>query len=160
MYNCILQKGWIKFRKTDTISLNFYLFIYISKFLATLGLWCFGRTFSSCSKQGLLSSCREQASYWASYGILLLWNMRCRHTCFSSCSAQTQQFQRAHSRAQGLSSCGTQACGIFPDQDSNSYALHWQADSYPLHHQGSSIDRISDITHLNYFGRSFKVLWS
>ena len=29
------------------------------------------------------------------------------------------------------------ACGIFPDQDSNPYPLHWQADSQPLHHQGS-----------------------
>ena len=29
------------------------------------------------------------------------------------------------------------ACGIFPDQGSNPCALHWQADSQPLHHQGS-----------------------
>ena len=29
------------------------------------------------------------------------------------------------------------ACGIFPDQGSNLCALHWQADSQPLHHQGS-----------------------
>ena len=29
------------------------------------------------------------------------------------------------------------ACGIFPDQGSNSCPLHWQADSQPLHHQGS-----------------------
>ena len=29
------------------------------------------------------------------------------------------------------------ACGIFPDQGSNLYALHLQADSYPLdHHPG------------------------
>ena len=33
-------------------------------------------------------------------------------------------------------SCST-ACGIFPDQGSNPYPLHWQADSQPLHHQGS-----------------------
>ena len=31
------------------------------------------------------------------------------------------------------------ACGIFPDQESNPCPLHWQADSYPLYHQGSSI---------------------
>ena len=30
------------------------------------------------------------------------------------------------------------ACGIFPDQGSNPCALHWQADSQPLRHQGSS----------------------
>ena len=29
------------------------------------------------------------------------------------------------------------ACGIFPDQVSNPCPLHWQADSQPLHHQGS-----------------------
>ena len=29
------------------------------------------------------------------------------------------------------------ACGIFPDQESNLCPLHWQTDSYPLHHQGS-----------------------
>ena len=29
------------------------------------------------------------------------------------------------------------ACVIFPDQGSNSCPLHWQADSYPLDHQGS-----------------------
>ena len=29
------------------------------------------------------------------------------------------------------------ACGIFPDQGSNQCPLHWQADSQPLHHQGS-----------------------
>ena len=29
------------------------------------------------------------------------------------------------------------ACGILPDQGSNLCPLHWQADSQPLHHQGS-----------------------
>ena len=29
------------------------------------------------------------------------------------------------------------ACGILPDQGSNPRPLHWQADSQPLHHQGS-----------------------
>ena len=31
------------------------------------------------------------------------------------------------------------ACGIFPDQGSNLCPLHWQADSQPLHHQGSPV---------------------
>ena len=35
-------------------------------------------------------------------------------------------------------SCST-AYGIFPDQGSNPCPLHWQADSQPLHHQGSPI---------------------
>ena len=29
------------------------------------------------------------------------------------------------------------ACGILPDQGSNPFPLHWQADSQPLRHQGS-----------------------
>ena len=29
------------------------------------------------------------------------------------------------------------ACGIFLDQGSNLYLLHWQVDSLPLSHQGS-----------------------
>ena len=33
------------------------------------------------------------------------------------------------------------ACGIFPDQGSNPCPLHWQADSQPLHHQGSPAPR-------------------
>ena len=37
--------------------------------------------------------------------------------------------------ARGLS-CSS-ACGIFLDQGSNPCPLHWQADSYPLCHQGS-----------------------
>ena len=39
-----------------------------------------------------------------------------------------------------LSSCGSRAQllrGILPDQGSNPCPLHWQADSQPLHHQGS-----------------------
>ena len=35
-------------------------------------------------------------------------------------------------------SCST-ACGIFPDQRLNWCPQHWQADSYPLYHQGSPI---------------------
>ena len=37
--------------------------------------------------------------------------------------------------AHGLN-CPT-LCGIFPDEGLNPYPLYWQADSYPLPHQGS-----------------------
>ena len=33
------------------------------------------------------------------------------------------------------------ACGIFPDQGSNACPLRWQADSQPLRHQGSPVNR-------------------
>ena len=31
----------------------------------------------------------------------------------------------------------SETCGIFLDKGSNPCPLHWQVDSYPLHHQGS-----------------------
>ena len=34
------------------------------------------------------------------------------------------------------------ACGILPDRGSNPCALHWQADSQPLRHQGSPYTNI------------------
>ena len=40
------------------------------------------------------------------------------------------------------------ACGILPDQGSNPCPLHWQADSQPLHHQGSP--------RYHFFGRTLK----
>ena len=40
---------------------NLIYFIYL--FLAVLGLCCYMLAFSSCSKEGLLSSCSEQASH-------------------------------------------------------------------------------------------------
>ena len=40
----------------------------------------------------------------------------------------------------------SEACGILPDQGPNPCALHWQADSQPLHHQGSPINFILNCT--------------
>ena len=31
----------------------------------------------------------------------------------------------------------SEACGIFPDERLNLCPLHWQVDSYPMHHRGS-----------------------
>ena len=39
----------------------------------------------------------------------------------------------------------SEAYGFFLDQGSNPGPLHWQVDSYPLHHQGSPVGRFSDI---------------
>ena len=41
------------------------------------------------------------------------------------------------------------ACGIFPDQGSNPCPLHWQADSQPLHHQGSPLFYIQQCIYVN-----------
>ena len=42
------------------------------------------------------------------------------------------------------------ACGIFPDQGSNPFPLHWQADSQPLCHQGSPTMHIFNETHTQH----------
>ena len=62
--------------------------------------------------------------------------------------------------AHGLS-CSA-ACEILPDQGSNPCPLHWQADSQPLHHQGSAwpslltLHLLSSLTHSCGFGRSLE----
>ena len=42
------------------------------------------------------------------------------------------------------------ACGIFLDQGSNLYHLHWQADSYPLYQTGKSS--------ISFFSRNFQFI--
>ena len=80
--------------------------IYV--FLAALGL------FSSCGKQGLLSSSGVRAS-------------RC---CgFSRCRAWAPPHEGSGVVLHRLS-CSV-PCGIVPDQGANSCPLHWQVDSQP-----------------------------
>ena len=45
------------------------------------------------------------------------------------------------------------ACGIFPDQGSNPCPLHWQADSQPLHHQGSPCFLFNKEEIIIYYGK-------
>ena len=91
--------------------------------MAVLGLHFCARAFSSCGKRGPL--------FIAVRGPFT--------TAASPVAEHRLQMHR-------LSSCGSQpscsvACGIFPDQGSNPCPLHWQADSQPLRHQGSPIDK-------------------
>ena len=109
--------------------------------------------FSHCDERGLFSSCDVQASH-------------CRG--FSRCGAQApglRYLQRVGSVvvAPGLQSTGSvtvahrlgccAACGISPDQVSNPGVLHWQADSLPLSHQGSSV-----FMEITYSGRFIKTV--
>ena len=55
---------------------------------------------------------------------------------------QSTGSRRAGSRRTGSATVShgpsrSAACGILPDQGSNPCPLYWQADSQPLHHQGS-----------------------
>ena len=87
--------------------------------MALLGLRFCARAFSSCGEQGpLFIAVRRPLTVVASF-------------VASTGSRHTGSVIVAH----GPSSSA--ACGIFPDQDSNPCPLHWQADSQPLHHQGS-----------------------
>ena len=89
------------------------------------------RLFSSCGKQGLLSSGGVQASF----------SLRCLFAKHG-----LQGMQASVVAVPGLQSIGSVvvvrglncfACGILQDQGLNPCLLHWQVDSLPLSHQGS-----------------------
>ena len=101
-----------------------YLFIYLFLFLAVLGLRLCARALSSCGERGpLFIAVRGPLTIAAS----LVAEHRLQTCRLSSCGSR--------------SSCSS-ACGIFPDQGSNSCTLHWQADSQPLRHQGSPLHQL------------------
>ena len=93
-----------------------YLFIYFWLF------WVFvsvrGLSLVAASGGHSLSRCA---------GLSLLWPLLLRST----------GSRRAGSVVVAHGPSSSTACGIFPDQGSNPYPLHWQADSQPLRHQGS-----------------------
>ena len=93
------------------VCLSIYIFVYLSGSSLLCSL------FSSCGKQGLLSS-DTQASH-----------------CFSCCVAQALGCVGSVVVA-CRPSCSA-ACGIFLDQGSNPCLLHWQVDFLPLNCQGS-----------------------
>ena len=99
-----------------TFFFNFYLFIY---------LFIFGCVGASFLCEGFVATGGHSSSQCADLSLsrpLLLRSTGSRHAGSvivahgPSCSA---------------------ACGILPDQGLNPCPLHWQADSQPLHNQGS-----------------------
>ncbi|XP_073646108.1 diablo IAP-binding mitochondrial protein isoform X3 [Tursiops truncatus] len=76
-----------------------------------------------------LSEMAAEAAYQT--GLSLLWPLPLRSTG----SGRAGSVAMAH----GPSRCA--ACGIFPDRGTNPCSLHRQADSQPLHHQGSPPNR-------------------
>ena len=71
--------------------------------------------------------------------LLLLWSTVSRHMGFSSCALWALSREASLVVVPRLS-CSV-ACGIFLDQGSNPCPLPWQADSYPLRHEGSPLER-------------------
>ena len=111
----------------DSMSYFFYFFLFFKEcslliylFLAALGLRFCARDFSSCGERGGHSSSR----------------------CAGLPLSRPPLLRSTGSRRAGSAvvahgpSCSA-ACGILPDQGSNPCPLHRQADSQPLHHQGS-----------------------
>ena len=99
--------------------------------LALLGLRCRTEAFSSCSEQGLLSSGRVQASHCGG---------------FSCCGARALGPAGSVVVVHGIN-CPTQ----FQEQESNLCPLHWQADSYPLCHQGSPSCLVFNVPGIDFF---------
>ena len=96
-----------------------------------------------------LSDCTE-LKYPSIFSILLFLAARGLHCCSWAFLVAVHELLLAMAslaeehwlQVRGLSSAAPRlncftACGIFPGQGSNPCPLHWQADSYPLHHQGS-----------------------
>ena len=74
--------------------------------------------------------------YFYFLAALGLW---CFVQAFSSCGERDYSLLQSMGSAVVVHrlSCST-ACGFFLDQGLNLCPLHWQVDSYPLCHQGSS----------------------
>ena len=99
--------------------------------MAVLGLRFCARAPSTCGKWGpLFIAVRGPLTIVASP----VAEHRLQTRRLSNCSRRAGSAIVAHGP-----SCSA-ACGILPDQGSNPCPLHRQADSQPLHHQGSPND--------------------
>ena len=122
------------------LALSFFLFFLKNHCHQDLYVFIFGCIVSPLLRAGFLLLQRAGATLCCSE-----WASHCGG--FSCCGARALGVWASVVVARGLYSadsvvvahglsCST-ACGIFPDQGLNPYPLHWQADSYPLHHQES-----------------------
>ena len=102
-----------------------FFFFLINLFIYLFIFGCVGSSFSVRGLSLVAASGRHSSSRCA--GLSLLWSLLLRST----------GSRRAGSAVVAHGPSCSAACGIFPDQDSNPCPLHWQADSQPLHHQGS-----------------------
>ena len=101
---------------------------FLTPFLFEKSLTYFWLHWIFVAAQGLLTSCRRRTARCAGFSCcgaepLGAWASVVSTRMGSVVAAQRLSHSVAH--------------GIFLDQGSNSCPLHWQADSYPLYHQGS-----------------------
>ena len=130
-----------------------YFFKYLFIWLCWLFLFNYFMYFFGCSgsvaacglflvrtSRGYLLWCTGFLLWW-----LLSWSSGSTHTAFSSCGLKSLGgLVGSVVVVHGLS-CSA-ACRVFLDQGSNPCFLHGQADSYPLHHQGSPMLGLNWIT--------------
>ena len=109
------------------------------KFFAVLAVCCAVSFFSSCGgKTRALSSYSTWASRCCGFSWCGAWALGVQALMVVACGSvavacglwSTGSVVVEH----GL--CCPAAYGVFPDQGSNLCLLHWQADSFPLSHQG------------------------
>lgn len=96
------------------------LFMYLSAFVAALGLICSVRAFLTVMSKA--TSCCSTSFHCS---VFLLQSTDSRHTGF-------QQLQPAGSVGMTMGLNCSVECGIFSEQGLNPCARGWQADSYPL----------------------------
>ena len=107
---------------------RFFFFFFFSKFIYLFIYFWLCWVFVSVQGLSLVSASGGHSSSWCA-GLSLSRPLLLR----SIGSRRAGSVVVAHGP-----SCSA-ACGIFRDQGSNPCPLHWQADSQPLHHQGSPI---------------------
>ena len=116
--------GYFNLKPTNA-HLHFLVYIYILNFYLFIYFWlCW--VFVSVRGPPLVAASRGHSSSRCA-GLSLSRPLLLRSTS----SRRAGSVVVAHGP-----SCSA-ACGNFPDQGSNPCALHWQADSQPLRHQGS-----------------------
>ena len=106
-----IKNNQVSSGESDQNNFKKIFFLKFKKLLAAPGLHCCLQTFSGFDK-------------WASPGGGF---PCCRVWALGHAGPVVMAFRLSCSAARG----------IFLDQGSNPCALYWQADSYPLHHQGS-----------------------
>ena len=97
-------------------------------FVCVLSLCCRSWAFSSCSERGLL--------FITVHGLLIAVASLAEHR-LQALSFQQLQHSGSVVAAHRLS-CFME-CEVFLDRALNSHPLHWQADTYPLYHQGNPV---------------------
>ena len=98
-----------------------------------LGLHCFVWAFSSFGEWGPLFLTALASPVVE----LRLWVVQALVVMLGELSSAVPGFEGTGFEGTGFGVPGlscSEACGIFPDQGSNLWFLHWQADSLPLSH--------------------------